>query len=52
MHGERVETHMSTEHAWYLDVRKPHTARNGGTSERVHLVVDVHADEAVRSLVA
>jgi len=36
---------------YYLDTRKPHTAFNGGESERIHLVADVVANEAtIRAL--
>ena len=49
--GERHATSMTPGCGWYLDVRKPHTARNDGIEPRVHLVVDVHANERVRELV-
>lgn len=48
--GEREEHHMAAGHAYYLDVRKPHAATNTGDTDRVHLVVDVLASEATRSL--
>jgi Aspartyl/Asparaginyl beta-hydroxylase len=41
--GDRSQVHMAAGAAWYLDTRKPHTARNDGASERVHLVVDVES---------
>ena len=43
--------HMPAGQAFYLDVRKPHEATNGGDVARVHLVVDVEASDAVRALV-
>lgn len=41
---------MGLAEAWYLDQRKPHTARNGGTTDRIHLVADVYADDHMRQL--
>lgn len=35
---------------WYLDIRKPHRALNGGTTERIHLVIDVRANGAIREM--
>jgi hypothetical protein len=32
---------MKEGECWFLDTRKPHQAINGGTEERIHLVVDV-----------
>ena len=50
-HAELVEAHMQVGECWYLDVRKPHRAINGGTDMRTHLVVDVEANDEVRALV-
>jgi len=36
-----VQTHMADHRAWVLDARWPHRALNGGTTERIHLVMDV-----------
>jgi hypothetical protein len=44
--GRKSAARMRFGEAWYLDTRKPHTARNGGESERIHLVVDMAANEA------
>jgi aspartyl/asparaginyl beta-hydroxylase (cupin superfamily) len=41
---------MKTGEAWFLDTRKPHRAINGGEEDRIHLVIDVVANESVRSL--
>ena len=49
--AELVEAHMQVGECWYLDVRKPHRAINGGTDMRTHLVVDVEANEKVRALI-
>ena len=50
-HGELVEAHMKVGECWYLDVRKPHRAINGGTEMRTHLVVDIEANDEVRALI-
>ena len=50
-HAELVEAHMQVGECWYLDVRKPHRAINGGTDMRTHLVVDVVANDEVRALI-
>ena len=50
-HAELVESHMKVGECWYLDVRKPHRAVNGGTEMRTHLVVDVEANDDVRKLI-
>ena len=49
--GELVEAYMKVGECWYLDVRKPHRAINGGTEMRTHLVVDVEANDGVRALI-
>jgi hypothetical protein len=49
--GKAQNVHMDVGRGWYLDVRKPHQAVNGGTSDRVHLVIDVHANKAIRAMV-
>lgn len=41
--GQAVERHMDVGELWYLDTRKPHTAINGGETERIHLVVDTYS---------
>ena len=46
-----VEEHMKVGECWYIDVRKPHRAINGGIEIRTHLVVDIEANEKVRSLI-
>ena len=49
--AERVSCHMDVGECWYLDVRKPHQAINGGAEMRTHLVVDIEANEKVRALI-
>jgi hypothetical protein len=46
-----VEEHMRVGECWYIDVRKPHRAINGGTDMRTHLVIDVEANDEVRALI-
>jgi Aspartyl/Asparaginyl beta-hydroxylase len=46
--GTRLVTHLPAWSCWYLDARKPHAVLNPTGTDRVHLVVDVVADAAVR----
>lgn len=48
--GVRKDAHMRTGECWYIDVRKPHAAINNGKTNRIHLVVDVEANDKVRGL--
>jgi hypothetical protein len=41
---------MAPGELWYLRLLDPHSATNRGTSERVHLVVDVVVDDWLRAL--
>jgi Aspartyl/Asparaginyl beta-hydroxylase len=50
--GDQAVCSMAAGTAWYLDVRKPHTAVNGGATNRIHLVVDAEATPAMRQLLA
>jgi Aspartyl/Asparaginyl beta-hydroxylase len=50
MHGREQNVNMCAGEVWYLDTRKPHRAVNSGDSARIHLVIDVEANDAVRSL--
>lgn len=52
LHGKPNEVYMDTGEVWYLDIRKPHRAINGGTTDRIHLVIDVEANDALRTLVS
>jgi hypothetical protein len=38
--------------AWYLRLSDPHSAFNGGESDRVHLVIDAIADDWMKDLLA
>lgn len=48
--GSKTIVNMEEGHCWYLDIRKPHKAINGGRDWRTHLVIDVVANEQVRAL--
>jgi hypothetical protein len=49
--GEEIQFHMPESHMTYLDIRKPHRAKNGGHEDRIHLVIDVIAtSKLVRKL--
>lgn len=48
--GEKKTVHMAAGEVWYLDTRKPHTAVNNGSTERIHLVLDVKSNAKLRSL--
>jgi hypothetical protein len=50
LEGNRRGCHMEPGEAWYLDSRKPHTAKNGGESDRLHLVMDAAASPALLRL--
>lgn len=50
--GTRTATHLSPWRAWYLDARKPHAVVNPTGVDRIHLVIDVIADAAVREVIA
>lgn len=47
--GRQVSTHLAPWRLYYLDQRKPHAVVNASPVDRVHLVVDVLADDAVRA---
>lgn len=49
--GSSSEARMAEGECWYLDTRKPHTAINGGDSERIHLVIDMESCAELRGLV-
>jgi hypothetical protein len=49
--GEKTVVNMKEGECWYLDIRKPHTAINNGDSERIHLVIDVEANDFIRDMI-
>jgi hypothetical protein len=46
----RIPVVMAPGEAWYLRLADPHRVFNGGTSDRVHLVVDVRVNDWMRGL--
>ena len=46
------EHNLKTAHYYYTDVSKPHAVRNNSNIDRIHLVVDCHANSALRTLIA
>lgn len=48
LRGERHDVHLPAWSMWYLDARKPHAVDNRGGIDRIHLVVDVVADDRCR----
>ena len=46
------EHNLKTGHFYYTDVSKPHAVRNNSNVDRIHLVVDCHANSALRTLIA
>ena len=48
--GYNEKIHMRIGECWYLDIRKPHRAVNGGDTLRTHLVIDLEANEYLRNL--
>ena len=48
--GNKQCVNMRVNEGWLLDTRKPHRAVNEGTTDRIHLVVDVVANSNVRTL--
>ena len=45
------EHNLKTGHFYYTDVSKPHAVRNNSNIDRIHLVVDCHANSALRTLI-
>ena len=48
--GERLV--LAAGEAWYLNVNLPHSVRNHGESDRVHLVFDCNVNDWVRAMFA
>ena len=46
------EHNLKTGHFYYTDVSKPQAVRNNSNTDRIHLVVDCHANSALRTLIA
>ena len=47
--GHQLE--MKEGECWYLDLSLPHSVRNRGTTNRVHLVIDCEVNEWLREMV-
>lgn len=50
--GTQTTTHLAPWRLWYLDQRKPHAVTNPTGVDRIHLVIDVLCDRAVREVIA
>ena len=48
--GKPIRRHFPAGSVFYIDTRKPHTAINGGSEDRVHLVMDLEATDHLRGL--
>jgi hypothetical protein len=42
--------HMKKAECWYINIRLPHKVINQGSTERIHLVIDVIADSHLREM--
>ncbi len=47
--GMRLDMHEGE--CWYLDLSLPHRVHNGGTTDRIHLVLDCMVNEWLKSLI-
>jgi hypothetical protein len=50
LNAEPETVNMNVGECWFLDTRKPHKAINGGSDERIHLVVDVLVNEQIEGM--
>jgi hypothetical protein len=50
--GRRSDVHLPAWTLWYLDARKPHAVTNPTGTDRLHLVIDCHANQQVRDAIA
>lgn len=50
--GAQVEKHFPQAALCYIDQRQPHRAINGGTTDRVHFVLDTKCTPALRKMIA
>jgi len=46
----QIRVSMNEGECWYLNVNRPHRVANGGTTDRVHLVVDCAVNDWLRDL--
>jgi len=49
--GKETIHNMAEGDVWYLDIRKPHRAVNGGDEARIHLVIDVIVNQNIRGMI-
>lgn len=49
--GRKFERHFPAGALCYLDTRKPHSVRNPGAADRIHLVVDQYGSSELRELI-
>jgi hypothetical protein len=50
--GDQAVFSMGVGDLCYLDARKPHSAINGGKTDRVHLVIDAYCNDKLRKLLS
>lgn len=50
LEGNHLVKHFPAGSLFYLDIRKPHAVKNNSPVERVHLVVDVISNDALRNM--
>ena len=50
--GHKFERHFPAGALCYLDTRKPHSVRNPGSADRIHLVVDQFGSSELRALIS
>jgi len=51
INGKEIEQNMKQGETWMFDFRKPHRAVNGGDDIRIHLVIDIPMDQAMRDFI-
>jgi hypothetical protein len=49
--GNKKVVNMKPGEMWFLDTRKPHMVVNGGTTDRLHLVIDVKTNAKLRDFI-
>nr|WP_281721641.1 aspartyl/asparaginyl beta-hydroxylase domain-containing protein [Nitrosomonas nitrosa] len=52
LRDQPIEKHFLVGECWYLNIRLPHTIVNRGTEDRIHLVVDLIANERIRTMIS
>lgn len=49
--GNLKKNNMKVGECWILDTRKPHSVINKGTTDRIHLVIDIRVNEKIKELI-